>query len=308
MTPEVFGWNAASNNQLLVAGHASYILNSISAYRTAQKDQPEIGRRHLLPHAAAGPSGRRGRAGARARGLHLDDSQPLANTRTPPRNSSSIWSATTPPPASRASSTTSRPGRRRCPIWKAGSITTRTARSRPTSWRCLKTANDWTTNLGHPGPGQRGPGRDLRSADPAEHDGPRRYRAADRPRTRSPRRKQEINAIFEKWRAEGLMGGGAESRSRRGRAVEQMVESQWIQRKVSDLWRTPCADRRRRTPRLLDLSPSRLVSAMAVVEVRDLSKRFDGVAAVDGIDLRPRTGSSWCCWDPPGAARRRCCA
>ena len=43
MTPEVFGWNAASNNQLLVAGQASYILNSISAYRTAQKDQPETG-------------------------------------------------------------------------------------------------------------------------------------------------------------------------------------------------------------------------------------------------------------------------
>jgi multiple sugar transport system substrate-binding protein len=36
MTPEVFGWTAASNNQLLVAGQASYILNSISAYRTAQ--------------------------------------------------------------------------------------------------------------------------------------------------------------------------------------------------------------------------------------------------------------------------------
>ena len=42
MTPEVFGWNAASNNQLLVAGRASYILNSISAYRTAQKDQALI--------------------------------------------------------------------------------------------------------------------------------------------------------------------------------------------------------------------------------------------------------------------------
>ena len=41
MTPEVFGWNAASNNQLLVAGQASYILNSISAYRTAQEQQPE---------------------------------------------------------------------------------------------------------------------------------------------------------------------------------------------------------------------------------------------------------------------------
>ena len=37
MTPEVFAWNAASNNQALLAGRASYILNSISAYRSAQR-------------------------------------------------------------------------------------------------------------------------------------------------------------------------------------------------------------------------------------------------------------------------------
>jgi len=42
MTPEVFSWNAASNNQLLAAGQASYILNSISAYRTAQDTQAEV--------------------------------------------------------------------------------------------------------------------------------------------------------------------------------------------------------------------------------------------------------------------------
>jgi multiple sugar transport system substrate-binding protein len=42
MTPEVFGWNAASNNQLLIAGKASWILNSISAYRTAQDQNPDI--------------------------------------------------------------------------------------------------------------------------------------------------------------------------------------------------------------------------------------------------------------------------
>ncbi len=37
MTDEVFNWKAASNNQALIAAKASYILNSISAYRTAQK-------------------------------------------------------------------------------------------------------------------------------------------------------------------------------------------------------------------------------------------------------------------------------
>lgn len=37
MTPEVLSWNDASNNQYLVAGVGSYIINPISAYRTFQK-------------------------------------------------------------------------------------------------------------------------------------------------------------------------------------------------------------------------------------------------------------------------------
>src|SRR5919204_5294910 len=36
MTDEIFSWTAASNNQGLIAGKLSYILNSISAYRSAQ--------------------------------------------------------------------------------------------------------------------------------------------------------------------------------------------------------------------------------------------------------------------------------
>lgn len=57
MTPEVFGWNAASNNQLLIAGQASYILNSISAYRTAQKDNPDVANDVFFTPALKGPGG-----------------------------------------------------------------------------------------------------------------------------------------------------------------------------------------------------------------------------------------------------------
>jgi multiple sugar transport system substrate-binding protein len=56
MTPEVFSWTAASNNQLLVAGQASYILNSISAYRTAAAVDPAVADDiHFLP-ALKGPT------------------------------------------------------------------------------------------------------------------------------------------------------------------------------------------------------------------------------------------------------------
>jgi multiple sugar transport system substrate-binding protein len=57
MTPEVFAWNAASNNQTLIAGRSSYILNSISAYRSAQKDRPDIARDVFFTPALQGPSG-----------------------------------------------------------------------------------------------------------------------------------------------------------------------------------------------------------------------------------------------------------
>lgn len=57
LTPEVFSWNPASNNQLLLAGRASYILNSISAYRSAQQDVPEIAKDVFFTPALKGPRG-----------------------------------------------------------------------------------------------------------------------------------------------------------------------------------------------------------------------------------------------------------
>lgn len=57
MTPEVFSWVAASNNQLLIAGQASYILNSISAYRTAQEVNPEVANDVFFLPPLEGPNG-----------------------------------------------------------------------------------------------------------------------------------------------------------------------------------------------------------------------------------------------------------
>ncbi len=57
LTPEVYAWTPASNNQALIAGRASYILNSISAYRSAQKDVPEIAKDVYFTPALKGPRG-----------------------------------------------------------------------------------------------------------------------------------------------------------------------------------------------------------------------------------------------------------
>ncbi|HEX2041974.1 MAG TPA: extracellular solute-binding protein [Acidimicrobiales bacterium] len=57
MTDEVFAWNAASNNQGLIAGNLSYILNSISAYRTAQTQNPDVANDVFFTPALKGPGG-----------------------------------------------------------------------------------------------------------------------------------------------------------------------------------------------------------------------------------------------------------
>lgn len=58
MTNEVFSWNAASNNQGLVAGQLSYILNSISAYRTAETTSASVADDIFFTPALKGPGGK----------------------------------------------------------------------------------------------------------------------------------------------------------------------------------------------------------------------------------------------------------
>ncbi|HEX6445048.1 MAG TPA: substrate-binding domain-containing protein [Streptosporangiales bacterium] len=58
MSPEVFSWNAASNNQGLIAGELSYILNSISAYRSAQTTNTKVSDDIFFVPALKGPSGK----------------------------------------------------------------------------------------------------------------------------------------------------------------------------------------------------------------------------------------------------------
>ena len=56
-TPEVFSWNAASNNQAFVSGRASYIQNSISFYRTAQDSNAKVASDTGFRPGLKGPTG-----------------------------------------------------------------------------------------------------------------------------------------------------------------------------------------------------------------------------------------------------------
>jgi multiple sugar transport system substrate-binding protein len=57
MTQAVLSWNAASNNQAFNAQETSYILNSISAYRTAQDNKLPVLEHYFFVPALKGPTG-----------------------------------------------------------------------------------------------------------------------------------------------------------------------------------------------------------------------------------------------------------
>src|SRR5918996_101479 len=56
MTPEVFTWDASSNNRAMVAGRISLALNAISITRTAEKENPEMSKKIQLTKALQGPA------------------------------------------------------------------------------------------------------------------------------------------------------------------------------------------------------------------------------------------------------------
>jgi len=55
MTPEVFSWDASSNNRAMLAGQVSVVLNAISITRVAEKENPDISRKIQLTKALKGP-------------------------------------------------------------------------------------------------------------------------------------------------------------------------------------------------------------------------------------------------------------
>jgi multiple sugar transport system substrate-binding protein len=60
MTPDVFTWDASSNNRVMHTGKASLTMNAISITRTAEKNDPEMSKKIWLAKAPKGPVRRMG--------------------------------------------------------------------------------------------------------------------------------------------------------------------------------------------------------------------------------------------------------
>ena len=209
MTPEVFGWNAASNNQLLVAGQASYILNSISAYRTAQEQQPETAEDIFLSAPLVGPGGE-DRALAHGHAvftsmiptysenpdtameflLHLTANYQAAVDNSKFYNFPS-FPETYPALGSEGGPLENDP---------YGSVP-------PDKLAVLKTANDWTVNLGWPGPANAMIGEAFNTFVLSDMMA-KAARGDMSPADAIAEAETTLNEIAENWRNEGLMGGG----------------------------------------------------------------------------------------------------
>ena len=203
MTDEVFAWNAASNNQGLAAGNLSYILNSISAYRTAQTTNPAVADDifftsplksprgtalasehailiYMVPKHAKNPDA------AKEFLLHL-----VANYQQD-TNQSELYNF---------------PAFPQTVPQLNGWLENDPYGSKPANkLALLKDAEKWSTNIGHPGPASAAEGEVFDTFIL-----PKMMAKAARgelsPRDAVAEAEGQIKAIFQRWRERGLVGG-----------------------------------------------------------------------------------------------------
>ena len=204
MTEEVFAWNPASNNQGLVGGKLSYILNSISAYRTLQQVNPGIANDVFFVKALEGPADDLVAQHVMYNWIVPDHAEnPDAAKEFLLHYTQNYARATF------ESELYDFPAfRERVPQLDGWLDNDPFGSEPPDKLAVLKEALDWSTNVGYRG-----------SANTAEGEVfgtfiiPNMMAAAARGR-QSPQEAVEsaegqIQAIFEKWRREGLVGGAA---------------------------------------------------------------------------------------------------
>jgi hypothetical protein len=217
MNPAVLSWNAASNNQALNARQTSFIINPISAYRTAQANRLPVAEDIFFTPALGGPRARwvPGQAAAwviwrfaRSPDLAKDFLLALLENYRDAVLASRLYNFPSYPGSVAESRTpvAEKPdaGRR----WiQAACIRDPFGSNPPDKLRVLADAEQWSTNIGHPGP-----------ANPAEGEIfdtyliPDMFAQAATGRLSVREAVQQTHRrcveIFRKWRQQGLVGGG----------------------------------------------------------------------------------------------------
>ncbi|MGH4018704.1 MAG: ABC transporter substrate-binding protein [Pseudonocardiaceae bacterium] len=202
MTPEVFSWNAASNNQGLIAGQLSYILNSISAYRTAQQARPDVARDIAFVPALTGPA-----AQLAAQHVMYNWITPKHAGNVDAAKEFLLHYADNLPGAAYHSQLYDFPAYTERVPQLDGWLDDDPFGSQPANkLAVLKNATDWSTNIGHPGPASPAIG-EVFGTFVIPNMYARAARGEQSPQETVRRAEQEIRPIFDKWRSRGLIGG-----------------------------------------------------------------------------------------------------
>ena len=208
-TAEVFSWNAASNNQGLVAGSLSFILNSISAYRTAQKSKPDVANDIFFSKPLAGPGGFKPLASEHVIQTYIipkfsknqDVAKQfllyLADHASDFVNQSELYEFPVNPNTNAQDKL----------YGSGGWLDSDPYKSNPaTKLQVLKDATQWSVNVGYPGPASPAIGEIF-----DKNILPSMMAAAARgqksPKDAVADAEQQVKAIFASWRQKGLVGG-----------------------------------------------------------------------------------------------------
>ena len=202
MTPEVFSWTAASNNQGLVAGKLSYILNSISAYRSAQLQSPKVAEDVLFLPALKGPKDQIAASHVMYNWIVPSFSKSVDNAQEFMLHYTANF-----PSATYHSELYDFPAFDGLVPQLDGWLQNDPFGSRPADKLTVLGGDSlkWTTNLGHPGPANTAVGEVN-----ATFIIPNMYAQAARG-DKSPAQAvadaaQQVESIFAKWRTKGLIG------------------------------------------------------------------------------------------------------
>lgn len=222
MTPAVMSWNAASNNQALEAGATAYILNSISAYRSAQQRRLPIASDIFFVPALRGPA--RALAATHVMGvwviwrfsrapdlakeflLHLVDNARESTLGSEMYNFPSYMGAA----AEKATPVAQKPaeGLR----WVQGRVRTdRFGSLPPDKLKVLADSLNWSANIGWPGVANPAEGEIFDTSVTADMFG----KAATgqlTPKQAVEEASRRAKEIYTKWRQAGLVGGGGRDR------------------------------------------------------------------------------------------------
>ena len=202
MTPEVFSWNAASNNQGLVAGQMSYILNSISAWRTAQTENPSVADDISFVKALKGP-----KTGLVAQHVMYNWIVPSFSPNVDAAKEFLLHYTANLPSVTYQSKLYDFPAfPDAVPDLDGWLDKDPFGANPPDKLAVLKDSTDWCTNIGHPGPASPAIGEVLYTFVI-----PNMYAKAARgelsPQQSVAEAERQINGIFQNWRSRGLVAG-----------------------------------------------------------------------------------------------------